>query len=375
MTRRERVRLTINHKEPDRVPVDWGMLNIASIHETAYRNLLGFLGKKEEIKIHDAIQVLALPSDEIMDMFDVDTRYIIPNNPSNWELAYNENGDWRSEFGTLYKRVGNYCDFVEFPLASCNTIDDLKKFKMPDPTDPARFAGLKEKAKSLYENTDYALCAYPVPTLHYMSWALRGYENFMFDTAADPAFSNYITDMLLEYHIAFMECYLKEVGEYLEIMWCGDDWGTQSGPLINPSSFRKDVKPRISKLIQFMKSKCKAKVAYHCCGSIYWCLGDLIDCGIDIIQPVQANAAEMTDMKRLKREFGDKVVFHGATDNQGTYHTTPEIIEMDVKEKIESLAPGGGYIFSSGHNIQSNCPPQNIMALFNSCKKYGTYKK
>lgn len=373
MTSRERIRAAINHKEADRVPIDWGMLNIASIHEIAYRNLIKYFERDEEVIIHDPIQVLAWPSDYILDLFGVDTRYIVPNNSSVWELKYNANGDWISEFGTLYKRVGNYCDFVEFPLANCNTIEDLKKYKMPDPSDPARFAGLKEKAKDLYQNTDFALCAYPVPTLYYIAWSLRGYENFMLDTVADPSFANYIVDMILEYHMEYMKCYLKEVGEYLDIMWCGDDWGTQTGPIMRPETFRQDVKPRFAKLIRHMKENCDAKLGYHSCGSIYWCLGDLIDIGVDIIQPVQANATDMTDSLRLKREFGDKIVFHGATDNQGTYHTTPEIIEEDARKKISAFAPGGGYIFSSGHNIQSNCPPENIVALFDTCKKYGEY--
>jgi uroporphyrinogen decarboxylase len=367
------MRKALNHKEPDRVPVDWGVLNIASIHEVAYKNLIEYLGKDESINIHDPIQVLALPSDEIMDMFNVDTRYIIPNDPSTWTLEYNENGDWVNEFGTYYKRVGNYCDFTEFPLAHCVTIEDLKRFEMPDPTDPARFKGLKEKAKDLYENTDYALSGYPAPNLHYVNWTLRGYQNYMLDMAADPAFANYITDMVLDWEIAYMGCYLDEIGEYLDLQWSGGDWGTQTGPLVHPDVFRRDVLPREKKLIQFLKSKSDAKVGYHSCGSIYWCLDDLIDAGIDIIQPVQPSANDMGDLARLKREFGDRVVFHGATDNQGTFHTTPDRVEQNAKDTIKALAPGGGYIFSSCHNIQSNCPPENIIALFGACKKYGNY--
>ena len=126
MNSRERVRLAINHKEPDRVPLDWGMMSDAGIHEIAYRNLLKHLGREEEIIIYDPVQIKALASDYIMDLFGVDTRYIFDNNPSNWELVYNEKGDWVDEFGTTYSRVGNYCDFTVFPLAECETIEDLK---------------------------------------------------------------------------------------------------------------------------------------------------------------------------------------------------------------------------------------------------------
>jgi uroporphyrinogen decarboxylase len=375
MTSRERIRKTLNHEEPDRIPIDWGEVSIAGIHAIAYQNLLKYLNIEEEINIHDYVQVLALPSEYILKMLEVDTRYILPNNPSFWKIEYDENGGWINENGTKYKRVGDYCDFVDFPLANCETIEDLKKFKMAEPTDAARFAGLREKAIDLYENTEYAICGYPLPTIHYTCWGLRGYQNFMLDTAADPAFSNYLMDMVLEYHIAYMDCYLDKVGDYIDIMWCGDDWGTQTGPLIRPEDFRENVKPRFAKLIQSMKKKSKAKLAYHSCGSVYWCLGDLVDIGVDIIQPVQANATDMTDAKKLKQEFGDKLVFHGGVDNQGTFHTTPDIIQKSAKEKIDAFKPGGGYIFSSGHNVQSNCTPQNILALFDACKKNRNYNK
>lgn len=373
MTSRERVIAALNFKEADRVPVDWGMSTVSGIHEIAYRNLLKHLGMEEEIILHDPVQRLALPSEEILEKFQVDTRYVFCNGSSKWTYEEKENGTWTDEFGTTYLRTELYCDGRQYPLANAVSIEDLKAFKMPDPEDPARFRGLREKAKWLHENTDYAVVAGTYPALYYCAWMLRGMENFMSDTIEDPAFANYLLDMLLDYWKAYMGKYLDEVGDYIDIMWAGDDWGDQYGPLINPIEFRKNVGPRFKELIQFMKSKSKAKLAYHSCGSVAWCVDDLYDWGVDIIQPVQANAFG-NDSKKIKEMTYGKMTIHGGLNNQGVFHLGPEEIEADVKQKMHDYAKGGGYIFGSGHNIQANCPPENILAIFNSYKKYCEYK-
>ena len=261
MTSRERVLKAINFKEPDRVPVDWGMITVSGIHETAYRNLLEYYGKKESITISDRVQRLALPSEEMLQLFNVDTRVLFANAPSNWNLKEEANGNWTDENGVYYVRNNYYCDFRQYPLADALTIDDLKQFKMNDPEDSARFAGLRDKAKHLYENTDFALVGGNLASIYYIAWSLRGYENFMADTAYDERFSNYLMDMVVDWWKAFMDKYLKEIGDYIQIMWSGDDWGSQNGPLIKPEDFRKNVAPRFKDIIRFMKDRSDAKMA------------------------------------------------------------------------------------------------------------------
>ncbi len=373
MNSRERVLKALNFEEPDRVPVDWGMITVSGIHEVAYRNLLKYLKMEEKVTITDQIQKLALPNEKILDMFNVDTRVIWANPPSNWQYSPDAEGNWYDEFGVFYKKLGYYCDFRKYPLANATSIEDLKKFKMPDPTDSTRFQGLREKARDLYENTDKAIVAGSYPSLYYVAWGLRGYQNFMTDVAADPKFANYILDMIMEWQIAFMECYLREIKDYIQLMWAGDDWGTQYGPIIHPDEFRANVVPRFKKIIRAMKDVANVKLAYHSCGSILWCMDDFIEMGVDVIQPVQANAVDMQDSERLKKLYGKKLVFHGGLDNQGKFHTTKEAVIEDVKNKIKAFAPGGGYLFASGHNIQANCPPENIIAIFETAKKYGKY--
>jgi len=167
--------------------------------------------------------------------------------------------------------------------------------------------------------------------------------------------------------------YLSAIGDFIEYHWIGDDWGVQNGPLVSPKMFKELVAPRFKKLIDFVKSRTDAKVIYHTCGSTDWVMEDLIEIGVDIVQPLQANAAGNEDAARLKSMFGDRMVFHGNTNNQGVFHKSKNEVIADALYRIRHLAPGGGYIFSSGHNIQANMPPENILALFDTAREYGTY--
>ncbi len=373
MTSRERVRKTLRFEEPDRVPVDWGMMTISGIHEVALRNLLDYLGWDDEIVISDRVQGLAIPPERLLEKFHVDTRVLWANPPSSWKYDPEPNGNWYDENGAYFVKNDYYCDFRGYPLGDALTIEDLKKYKMSDPVDAARFEGLRAKARNLYENTEYALVGGNTVSLYYMAWTLRGYENFMADTACDEKFANYILDMIVDWWKAFLEVYLKEIGEYIDIMWAGDDWGGQDGPLIAPDEFRKNVAPRFKELIGYIKYRTAAKVAYHSCGSVLWCMDDFIDMGVDIVQPLQANAKDMQNRKLIKEKYYGKLVLHGGLDNQGKFHLDEKAVEEDAKAALKAYAPGGGYLFASGHNIQANCPPQNIIKIFETCEKYGKY--
>ena len=373
MTSRERVQAALEFREADRVPIDWGMITISGIHETAYRNLLKLLKLEETVIISDPVQRLALPSEAVLQWAGSDTRVLWANAPASYTYREDAEGGFVDEFGISYRRVGAYCDFDVPPLANAETISDLRAFKLPDPADPSRFAGLRARAKDLYFNTDKALVGGNLASLYYCAWGLRGYQNFMMDTAADPAFSNYLLDMLLDWWMAFMDAYLAEIGDFIQIMWAGDDWGSQSGPLIAPDDFRANVVPRFKKLISAMKRKSNAKLAYHSCGSAAWALDDFVEMGVDILHPLQANAAGNEDAKSIKALCHGRLVIHGGLDNQGKFRLGESVVEDDVREKIAAFAPGGGYLFSSGHNIQGDCPAQNIATIFNTHKQAGRY--
>ncbi|HUI70865.1 MAG TPA: uroporphyrinogen decarboxylase family protein, partial [Spirochaetia bacterium] len=172
---------------------------------------------------------------------------------------------------------------------------------------------------------------------------------------------------------AFGGALLTEIGDVIEFFWVGDDWGAQGSPFYSPDMFRGVFKPRLARLISSLKSHTRAKCAYHCCGSVSWVMNDLIEAGVDILHPLQPNAAGNGDSRAIKAEYGSRLSFHGGTNNQGLFHGSLTAMKTDTLERLAALAPGGGYIFSSGHNIQANMPAENVLALFAVGREYGTY--
>ena len=371
MTPRERVRTALRHIEPDRVPIDNNGL-VSSIHEVAYRNLLERLGRTEEMVILDPVQRIVLASEDVRNLLGVDTRYIYPNAPSTWRYSEGPDGTWKDEFGTVFRRLGLYADPVG-PVLREKSFAEIKAYKFPDPTHPSRFHGLREKARELFEGTDYSLAAGPILCLDYVRWVLRGLEQSIADLYEEPRLAEYMLDALVDWMSAHGGALLDEIGEYVDFFWAGDDWGAQQCPFYSPEMFRRIFKPRIAKLIASLKRHTKAKCCYHCCGSVYWAMEDLIECGVDILHPLQPNAAENGDSAKIKAQFGGRLSFHGGTNNQGLFHGDRAAMEIDTLQRLKALAPGGGYIFSSGHNVQANMSPENLLAFFSIGRDYGAY--
>lgn len=345
---------------------------VTGMHEIAYLNLLSYLQDQDELTIYDPTQRLALVKRDIQDYLGVDTLYIGPKPPSFWRYEEGADGSWTDEFGSYYERCGNYTEFTR-PVLGDATFEEIKAYSFPDPRDPARYDGLEESTRELYETTGYALVGGFLPNLYYTAWVLRGMQRFTEDTMLNPELADYLLDAITDHYLAMADEFLSRVGNYIEMQWVGDDWGLQTAPFLPPKMFWESIVPRFKKIIGFMKERTDAKIVYHSCGVTYDLLDGFIEMGVDIIQPVQANASGNEDAARLKREYGGKIMFHGNTNNQGVFHRSKEEVEADALYRIRHLAPGGGYIFSSGHNIQGNMPAENILTLFNIAKEYGKY--
>jgi uroporphyrinogen decarboxylase len=371
MTSRERVRQALAFNEPDRVPIDNNGI-ASSIHEAAYQNLLHHLGWSEPIVILDPVQRITLASEQILETLGVDTRYLYPNAPAGWEYREDERGCWRDEFGAVYQRIGFYAECVAPPLKG-QSYAAVKAYRFPDPTDPARFAGLKAKAARLHGSTGFALASGAMLCLDYIRWIVRGLEDSILDTAEGSPVQEYLLDAITEWMMAFGGALLQELGQHIEFFWVGDDWGAQGGPFYSPETFRKVFKPRLSRLIGHLKTKTRAKCAYHCCGSVRWALEDMIDIGVDILHPLQPNARGNEDTAGIKRQAAGRLCFHGGTNNQGLFHDGLRELAMDTLRRIRDLAPGAGYLVSSAHNIQANMPPENLLALFRLAREFGAY--
>jgi len=371
MNPRERCKMAILHKEPDRIPIDNNGV-FTGMHEIAYKNLLEHLNIEDKISIYDPIQRLALVKDEIKDILGVDTRYIYANAPSNYKFIENPEGIFKDEFGVVFKKVGYYADCIIPPLRG-KSFEEIKSFKLPDPSDLSKFEGVALKAKNLYENTEYSIWSGTCYGLFYLGWMLRGFQDFMTDIFGNPKIACYLLDKITDWMMDSIGGFLSHVGPYIDVFWGGgDDYGYQDGPIISPDYFRKEIVPRVEKMISYYKTKTNALCAFHCCGSIDWCIEDFIEMGVDILHPVQANA-KGNDTRKLKREFGEKISFHGGTNNQGVFHKDINTLTIDTLKRIKDLAPEGGYIFSSGHNIQANMTPENIIRFFEIGREYGKY--
>ncbi len=382
MTSRERVIKTLNHLEPDRVPVDLGgTVTNTGIARSAHSELLRYLEYDQpEPEYVDILQQLVNPDERVLDRFRVDVYGLGPSPPDNWKLKIEEGRDsffYTDEWGIRCRmpRDGYYFDRVEYPLGDSELdLDRFNDYAWPNPRDAGRRRGVEKKVKELYQNTDYALCfKVEGAGVFEQSVAIRGNENFYVDLIANPKLATAIMDKMLEFYIGFWEEMLPIVGAYVQVIKIGDDLGMQNGPLISPDLYRSLIKPRERELISFIKKRTDAKIYFHSCGSVYEFIPDLIEIGVDVLNPIQVSAKDMVT-KRLKQEFGERLSFWGAVDTQQVLpFGSQEDVVAEVRKRIGDLAPGGGYILSSVHNIQAKVPPENIAAMFDAAFKYGEY--
>jgi uroporphyrinogen decarboxylase len=382
MTSRERLLATLDHKEPDRVPIDLGG-NQTGIHRVAYQTLLDHLGIEDDLKIMDAVQQLAQPCEEVLQRLRVDTRYIAAGAAGDWTggIVEAERGgrgwyDLTDEFGVRWSMPrddGLYMDITLHPLADA-TIDDIKTYPFPSGGDAGRFAGLRERALKIRENTSYAVISGISGVVYEICWYMRGLEQWFIDMLTQPEFCTALIDQTLKFWMDWFEAFLKEVGDVVDVIMIGDDLAGQRGPLFNPEFYREVVKPRHKQLVQYIRSNASAKIWYHTCGSCREYIPDLIDNGIDILNPVQISADDM-EPGGLKSDFGEELTFWGgAIDSQKVLPVAaPEVIREHVKSSMEVLKPGGGLVFNNVHNIQAGVPPENVVALYDAAYEYGWY--
>ena len=382
MTSRERVLAALNHELPDRVPIDLGG-NQTGIHRDAYRALLTHLGIQDEVTIMDAVQQLAQPCEAVLERLRVDTRYIAAGAAADFKggIEINERGgrtwhDLVDEFGIRWSMPDDeplYMDITHHPLADA-TIDDIKAYPFPKGNDPGRFVGLRDRALAIRENTPYACVSGISGVVYEICWYMRGLEQWFCDMLSEPEFCEALIDQTLKFWMDWFGLFLDEVGDLVDVIMIGDDLAGQSGPLFNPDLYRKIVKPRHKQLVQYIRSRTKAKIWYHTCGACRTYIPELMDNGIDILNPVQISASDM-DPADLKKTFGKDLVFWGGgIDAQHVLPTgTPEQIRDHVRTNLTAFKPGGGYIFNNVHNIQGGVPPENILALFDAAYESGDY--
>lgn len=382
MTPRERVLKAVSLEIPDRVPIDLGG-NQTGIHKNAYRNLVKHLGLAEEVQILDAVQQLAVPSEAVLERLRVDTRYIRAGAAESWQggiVQARRDGklwhDLTDEFGIRWSMpddTPHYMDISLHPLANA-TLREVADYPWPKGDDPSRFAGLRERALELRKETPYAVVSGISGVVYEFCWYLRGLEQWFCDLLTEPEFCEAMLDQTLKFWLDWFRLFLEEVGDLVDVIMIGDDIAGQSGPLFQPEIYRRLVKPRHKRLVQFIRSRTNARIWYHTCGSCMDFIPDLLDNGIHILNPVQISARNM-DPTELKSRFGGKLVFWGGgCDTQRVLSRgTPAEVAANVRGNLRALMPGGGYVFNSVHNIQGEVPPENVLALFDTAYECGSY--
>jgi uroporphyrinogen decarboxylase len=368
MNPRERFERIINHQNADRIPIDIGGW-LCGIRPLALKKLKEYLNiKGESDHWYKDLDI------RILEKFDIDFRRITAKGPKNFKPKRLSDGTYFDEWGIGRKYIAGDEQIVHFPLKDA-TIDDIENYSWPDPTSPGRVDGLLEEVKKLYYDTDYVIVAQAnVAGVFELSCWLCGFERILMDLALNPEFIHKLYSKILELQLKYVENYYSVIGKYIHIVQLGDDIGTQNGPFFSLDFYREFVKPYEKKYISAIKQFTTAKIFMHTCGSVYDFIPDLIDAGVDILNPVQTRAKRM-EPERLKKDFGNQIVFHGAIDEQRVLpFGTPDDVKKEVKYKIEILGKNGGYILAPSHNIQDDTPPENIVAMLDAALEYGKYK-
>ena len=407
MTPRERVLAALNHQQPDRVPLDFAGHRSSGIAAIAYARLRETLElPRKPIRVYDPVQQLAIVDDDVLDRFGVDTLelgrgfalenehwadWVLPDGTPcqmpRWALPQREPGQWviYSASGRALAKMPDgalYFEQCYWPFLEHDDLDQLDQAlgenmwcAVQSPPGPLA-AGedgprrLAEGARRLRARTDRAILGLFGGNLLEMGQFLYRIDQFLMLLAGDPQRAQAFLDRVVELHLAGLEKFLGAVGDSIDIILFGDDLGSQRGPQISPAMYRDLFKPRHARMWRRAKELADVKVMLHCCGGVRPLLDDLIDAGLDAINPVQISCSGM-EARQLKADFGSRLTFWGGGCDTHLVlaRGTPEEVRQHVRQQIAVLNPGGGFVFQQVHNILADVPPENVIAMFETVRE------
>lgn len=371
LTPRERFACIMAHQPADRVPLDLSGTSLTSLSPKVADDLKTLLGIESGAPDPDAP-----PDDRLLEALEVDFRRVGSLIASGDRRIPGRPGYMIDMWGVERAWTGQYWDIVRSPLKGA-TLEDLEAYPWPDPAQVINEKDLEKyrsDALRLWEKSEYVVVAeHPVYGVFELACWICGFEDFLWRLAGDRHFVSTLFKKLLNLQKQFIQPYYQALGAYIHLTTSGDDFGMQTGPFLSPAAFRNQVKPYFAERIAFTHQFTRAYYWHHSCGSVYDLLPDLLESGVDILNPIQPGAYKM-EPERLKADFGDRLVFHGGFDTQNVLpFGTVDAIQAEVKRVMDALKPGGGYIFSAAHNIQEDVPPENVLTLFRTAKQFGQY--
>lgn len=414
ITSRERVKIALEHREADRVPIDLGAMRSTGVATIAYNKLRRELGiTKDLARMYDFIQQLAYPEEEVLQEFNVDvidSGQAFLKDKKNWkEWTLNDGSKCLipqfinteiDENGAVLIKNNNgivlgkkpesslYLDQVYWPMSDLPSIpqkidsDILSDNIWSVPSPPWHldifkkddYETFKSNIKKLYQETDYSIMLAVGCDLLGSGNCLRGMDKFLTDIMVDRKGTERLFDRLVEKNLELLDRVLEGVGQYIDLLQFNEDLGYQQGLFIPPEIFQSVFKPRYKCMWDFVHDNSSCKIFLHSCGSVYKVIPELIEAGLDVLNPVQTTAADM-EPERLKKEFGKDLTFWGGGCNTRDIlpGKSPREVREDVKKRMEIFKPGGGFIFCQIHNILADVPPENIIAMLEAAYDYGKY--
>ena len=402
MTGREKVLKALSHEEPDCVPIDMGGLDVSTIMAGPYKRLCEYLKiDPHPIYMADTMEQTVIINDKVSEKIGCNTNakvvYFLPKSwyegqaydgtpvflPDGFRPKILSDGsrvimDSEGNHDLTMPEGGFFFDAARYPMKDIDSVSELdaysdiiENFDRPSWAD-LPWEELAEYAKNLREKEDKFLVGTFQGHIFQASQFLRGWGEFMLDLAMRPAFAEALMDRITEAHMRAFERYADTVGRYVDVIEVADDLGMQDALWMSPETYRKHVKPYHAKLYRFIKEKCDAYLLMHSDGALYPIIPDLIEIGVDILNPIQYTAKDM-ELARVKKEFGDDLCFWGVGVDPQTIlpFGTPKEVSDEVKRNIDIMAYGGGFIFSSNHNIIEGVPTENIIAVYQTAAEYG----
>lgn len=369
MTHRERVMAALSHQQPDRVPIDLGATRDSSIVVEGYERLKERFAVDQENALLSRMMMVVDVDERILQALDIDVRGVFPGGPPDEIIGER---CYRDEWGV--ERVNppgsHYYDQVSFPLAGEITLRDIVEYPWPDPHHPARTQGLHERIQEIRRTTDCAAVLNLPSAFVHTTQYLRGFSDWFIDIAADKKLIGALFDAALDISLAMCQEILEQVGDQVDVLLASDDLGLQGSLMMSPDAYREMIKPRHRRYFQLLHDLSPAKVLFHTCGSVTDILDDLVEIGVDVLNPVQVTAKGM-EPASLKQEYGDRLAFWGAIDTQRVLpHGSVEDVQAEVRRRIEELGQGGGYVLGAVHNIQPDVPLENILTMYRHARAY-----